>query len=528
MNYDPVRLELIKNGLGSIVDDMVLTVVRIAYSSILRDTMDISSAFCDRDGQMIAQGLSLPIHLGSFPDAMEAVRQEFGDDISPGDIMILNDPYYGGMHLPDIFLFKPIFIGKHHLGYVVVVAHHNDVGGRVPGSSAADSTEIYQEGIRIPPLKLYVAGKPNEGILRLIATNVRTPDTVLGDLNAQISACMSADKAMQGLVEHYGVAELEQYFGFLLDYSEREARRTIGVIPDGIYRYRDHLDDDGVVFGRPVPIQVAVDVRGDEIFVDFDGTSPQVRGAINATLSFAKSAVYFAVRSIMDSDAPANAGFFRPITVKAPAGCLVNPNPPSAVAARGVSGFRVIDAMFGALAQAVPHRVRAAGEGGTTSYSVASYDAAGKLLLFREAIMGAWGAGFGREGIDGVANPAANISNAPIELIENQVPVRIERYEFVTDSGGPGTWRGGMSIERQLRFLANSVSIQLRSDRRDHPPYGLYEGRAGAASANHVDDGESWEPLPTKFIRTLKCGDRIRHRTAGGAGYGHPFESFPS
>jgi N-methylhydantoinase B len=335
---------------------------------------------------------------------------------------------------------------------------------------------------------------------------------------------MSADREMQKLVDHYGLAELERHFGYLLDYSEREARRTIHAIPDGVYRYIDYLDDDGVTFGRPVPIHVAIEVRGEELTVDFEGTSPQVRGAINATLSFAKSAVYFAVRSIMDSDAPSNAGFYRPITVKAPAGSLVNPNSPSAVAARGVSGFRVIDAMFGALAQAVPERVRAAGEGGTTSYSVASYDATGQLVLFREAIMGAWGAGFNREGIDGVANPACNISNAPVELVENQVPVRIERYELVPDSGGAGMWRGGMSIERQLCFLDKTVTIQLRSDRHDHPPYGLHEGKPGSGSANLLDDGDGWKPLPTKFIRTLKCGDRIRHRTAGGGGYGHPFD----
>ena len=524
MQYDPIRLELIKNGIGSVVDEMVLTIVRIAYSSILKDTMDISSAFCDRDGRMIAQGLSLPLHLGSFPDAMAAVRAQFGDDINGGDLILLNDPYHGGMHLPDLFLFKPVFIEGSLLGYAVVVAHHNDVGGRVPGSSAADSTEIFQEGLRIPPIKLMEAGVRNESVFRLIALNTRIPDIVMGDLAAQIAACDAAERGMTELVRYYGRAELETYFQHLLDYSEREARRVIGRIPDGTYCYTDYLDDDGVTPDSPVRISVAVQVAGDEVTVDFAGTSPQVAGAINATQSFAKSAVYFAVRAIMDSDAPNNAGFFRPIHVIAPEGSLVNPRPPAAVAARGVSGFRIIDAMFGALAQAVPDRVRAAGEGGITSYSLASWDDMGRVNLFREVVMGAWGGGAGRDGVDGVANPAANISNAPIELSENQAPILVERYEFVPDTGGAGQWRGGLAIERTIRFLGERGKLQLRSDRRTHRPYGLAGGHDGQGSANHLDDGQGWRLLPTKFVQNLGHDWSFRHVTAGAGGYGDPLQ----
>jgi N-methylhydantoinase B len=293
-------------------------------------------------------------------------------------------------------------------------------------------------------------------------------------------------------------------------------------IPPGTYRFVDHLDDDGVNMDSPVKIAVAVTVEGDELTVDLEGTSPQVRGAINSTLSFAKSAVYFAVRSVMDSDAPNNAGFFRPIHVKAPLGCLVNPRPPAAVAARGISGFRLIDAMFGALAQAIPERVRAAGEGGTTSYSFGCYDADGRFSLFREAIMGAWGGGCRREGIDGIANGAANISNAPIEMVENQAPIRVERYELVPDSGGAGEWRGGMSVLRQLRFLGERATLQLRSDRRRHSPYGLMGGRDGEVSNNLLDDGGKWQQLPTKFTRPLAKGQAVRHTTAAAGGYGDP------
>jgi N-methylhydantoinase B len=522
MAHDPVRLELVKNAIGSIVDEMVLTVIRIAYSSIMRDTMDLSSAFCDRQGRMIAQGLSVALHLGSIPDAMDRVRQKYGDTLAPGDIVVLNDPYQGGMHLPDIFMFKPVFVGERLLGYAVVVAHHNDIGGRVPGSSAADSTEIFQEGLRIPVLKLYERDKVNQTLMDLIAINVRIPDVVLGDLQAQVAACGIAERGMNELVARYGADQLERYFDELLDYTEREARRTVRSIPPGTYRFVDYLDDDGVNMDNPVKIAVAVHVEDDELTVDLEGTSPQVRGAINSTLSFAKSAVYFAVRSVMDSDAPNNAGFFRPIHVKAPLGCLVNPRPPAAVAARGISGFRLIDAMFGALAQAIPERVRAAGEGGTTSYSFGCYDADGRFSLFREAIMGAWGGGCRREGIDGIANGAANISNAPIEMVENQAPIRVERYELVPDSGGAGEWRGGMSVLRQLRFLGERATLQLRADRRRHSPYGLMGGRDGATSNNLLDDGKSWSQLPTKFTRPLAKGQAMRHTTAGAGGYGDP------
>jgi N-methylhydantoinase B len=344
MACDAVRLELVKNSIGSVVDEMVLTVVRIAYSSIMKDTMDMSSAFCDRYGRMIAQGLSLPLHLGSIPDAMDAVRAEYGDRFAPGDVVILNDPYQGGMHLPDIFMFKPVFKAEHLLGHAVLVAHHNDMGGRVPGSSAADSTEVFQEGLQIPVLKLYERGVRNETLFRLIARNVRVPDTILGDLHAQEAACRIAERGMTALAARHGVAELERYLDELLDYSEREARRTISAIPDGSYSYTDYLDDDGVHAAQPVRVHVTLHVKGDELTADLAGTSPQVDGAINST----------AIRAIMDSDAPNNAGFIRPIRVIAPERSLFNPARPAAVAARGVSGFRLIDAVFGALAQAVP------------------------------------------------------------------------------------------------------------------------------------------------------------------------------
>jgi N-methylhydantoinase B len=523
---DPIKLELVKNAVGSVVDEMVLTVVRVAYSSIMKDTMDISSAFCDNRGRLIAQGLSLPLHLGSIPDAMDAVIAEYGDTLAPGDIVVLNDPYQGGMHLPDIFMFQPIFVQEHLLGYAVMVAHHNDMGGRVPGSSAADSTEIFQEGLQIPILKLYERNVLNTTLIKILERNVRVPRTVIGDLRAQEAACRIADRGMRELANKYGVQELESYFEALLDYSERESRRVISAIPDGEYQYVDHLDDDGIGL-EPVRVQVCLRISGDSLTADLTGSSDEVRGAINSTLSFAKSAVYFAIRSIMDSDAPNNAGFMRPIEVIAPKGCIFNPNRPRAVAARGVTGFRLIDAAMGALAIAIPDRPRAPGEGGTTSYSIAATKSDGSMVLFREAIMGAWGAGQNREGIDGVANPAANISNAPIEVVENSAPVIVERYELVNDSGGAGQWRGGMSVLRQLRFTGRHATFQLRSDRRRFPPFGLHGGKPGAPSNNLLFADNQWTQMPTKFTTQLLEGQVFRHTTAGGGGFGDPLSRDP-
>ena len=362
----------------------------------------------------------------------------------------------------------------------------------------------------------------------MIGLNVRLPEVVLGDIQAQLAACRMCERGMVELAERYGIAELERYFEALLDYSETAARRTIAAMPDGIYRFRDHLDDDGVHFETPVPIQVAIEIRGNSLSVDFAGSASQVAGAINCTLSFAKSAVYFAVRAVMDADVPNNAGFVRPITVKAEPGTIVNVRSPGAVAARGVTGFRVIDALFGALAEAVPERVRAAGEGGTTSYSIAGQDAQGHYRMFREAIMGNWGGGFGHDGLDGAANPACNIGNAPIEVVESQAPITVERYQLVPDSGGPGRWRGGLAVLRQLRYRGASATLQLRSDRREHPPFGIRGGRLGAPSQNLLVENGHLEPLPTKFVRPLRGGQALLHLTAGAGGYGDPFTREPA
>ncbi len=358
---DPVALPLVKNALEAIADEMALTVIRTSHSSIVRDIMDFSTALCDANGEMLAQGLTLPLHLGSIPDAMASVLATYRGDLGPGDVVVMNDPYAGGMHLPDLFMFRPVVLGGKRLGFAAVVVHHLDIGGRVAGGGAADSTEVFQEGLRIPPLKLYTRGRANRDLFALLRKNVRMPDQVLGDVFAQAAACRWGERKFLRLAQEIGPTRLRRLCQLLLAHTERLTRQQLRRFPRGEFRFLDHIDDDGLG-GDAVRIAVRVRTRGDEIECDFDGTSAQVRGAINATLSFTKSAVYLSLRALMDDNIPNNAGFFRPIRVTAPPGTVVNPAFPAACGARGLTGYRVSDAVLGALAQALPDRVCAAGE----------------------------------------------------------------------------------------------------------------------------------------------------------------------
>ena len=353
MISDPIEFELFKNALFGIADEMALTVFRTTYSGVLKDNMDYSTALFDGDGVLVAQGLTLPGHLGSMPTAIAAVKQAFAGQIDPGDVFILNDPFQGGMHLPDVFIFKPIFRpgeDKGPIAWGCAVCHQTDVGGRVPGSNASDSTEIYQEGLRIPPLKFYERGQRNETLFSLIEKNVRVPVKVFGDLRAQLAACHIAEQAVIELAAHYGTETLSSYMTELVDYAERMTRAALRDLPEGVYDFLDHIDDDGIDVGKPIPLKVTITKSGDAIAVDWTGSAPQVKGAINNTLSYTKSASYCAIRSILPQNIPTNEGVFRAITVTAPQGTIANMVLPGACAARGLTGFRMVDCMFGALA----------------------------------------------------------------------------------------------------------------------------------------------------------------------------------
>ncbi|MDO8360951.1 MAG: hydantoinase B/oxoprolinase family protein [Devosia sp.] len=518
---DPISFAVIKSGLDTIVDDMAYAVMRTARSPIVRDVLDYSVTICDAKGRILSQAKTVALHLGAVPDAMDVIMERFAGDMFPGDVMVLNDPYDGGMHLPDIFMFKPIFSGDLLLGFSVVIAHHCDVGGRVPGSNASDSTEIFQEGLRIAPMKLYSRGVSNRTLIQIIEKNVRLPDLVLGDLDAQYATCNIGEREMLRLFERYGDT-LEVYFDRLLDYGEELTRKAIAAWPDGDYTFTDYIDGDGFS-PAAIPIVCRITVKGDHLYVDFAGSSPQVKGAINSTLSFVKSSTYLTVRCALDHDVPNNAGVYRCITVTAPEGSILNPKMPAAVAARALTGYRVVDAVMGALAQIAPKKLMAAGEGGNTVVAIGGYQD-GKAFVLVDMINGAWGGRADKDGIEGVTNPSQNMSNLPIETIEARYPLLMEEYSLREDSGGAGRYRGGMGLVRQYRLLADTAVLQLRADRHEHPPYGLFGGKPAASSRNQLNRDGEWQTLPAKVTLEITRDTVIRHEQAGGGGWGDPAE----
>ena len=521
MNVDPITFAVIKSGLDSIVDDMAYTVVRIARSEIVKDVMDFSAALCDTRGQMIAQAKTIALHLGAVPEAIEAVLTKFGDDLHEGDVVIMNDPYHGGMHLPDIFMFVPIFHGGKRRAFAVVICHHTDVGGRVPGSNASDSTEIYQEGIRMPPLKLYDRGELNTTLETLIKINVRVPERVWGDIQAQFAATQVGARGLGRLFERYGADEVEQYMAELMDYAERLTRDEIRRWPKGTFTFQDHIDSDGFT-DNPIPIKVAITVEEDSLFVDYTGSSPQLKAALNSTKSYTHSNTYLSVRCVLSREIPNNVGFFRCIKVNVPEASVLNPVLPGACAARALTGYRIFDTMLGALAQIVPDRVPAAGEGGNSVVCISGLRHNRKPFIIVDMICGAWGGRPDKDGVEAITNPSQNLSNMPVEVMEAEHPVLVEEYAFVPDSCGAGRFRGGIGIKRSYRILADEALLQLRTDRVKFAPYGLAGGRNGGVSRNFITVGEKTSPLPSKVTMTVPRGALITHEQAGGGGYGDP------
>ncbi len=526
--FDPITFEVIKNALASIADEMALVLMRSAYSQVVRDSMDYSTALCDRDGRVVAQGLTLAVQLGAFPDLMRHVVEAFGADTQEGDVFIANDPYgSGGQHLPDIYVVKPIFVDGELEGYATTMAHHCDVGGIAPGSVAMHATEIFQEGLRLPLLKLYEGGVENRTLFKIIEKNTRQPVGVLGDLRAQLAACHAAQKGFTELLVKYGVSALNAYLEALHDEAERLMRMEIAAIPDGRYCYTDYIDGFGDE-PEPIAIAVALEVAGENFTIDLTGTSPQVAAAINCPISMSNSSCYAAIRCIGSRDIPNCEGYMRPITVVAPPGTIVNPLPPAACAARGVIGYRVFDAIMAALAQVVPDKVMAACEGGPSLFSIGGTHE-GRAFALTEVMVGTWGARAGRDGIEGISNPIANLSNQPVELIESALPLEIIRYGLEPDSGGAGKYRGGLAFVRDFRIRTGEATLTVRSDRRDHPPYGLLGGEPGTPSINKFNDGAGERVLPSMPMEAiaLKKGDVFRHVGAGGGGFGDPAEREP-
>ena len=516
---DPIAFELFRNTLLSIADEMALTILRTAYSGVLRDNMDYSTAFCDGSGRTVAQGLTLPAHLSSFPDALAATIARYGDRMKPGDVYCLNDPFEGGMHIPDVFVLKPIFFEGERLAFAATICHQTDMGGRVAGSNASDSTEIYQEGLR-----MYDQGEPNETLFRLFEKNVRVPVRVLGDIRAQLSACHIAEEAFLRLVHRQGAKQVKAYMEEVIEHTERLTRAVLRELPDGEWSFEDWIDDDGVDYGKPIRLFVTFRKRGDSLVADWTGTSPQPKGAITNTLSFTKAATYTCLKSVLSHDIPCNAGFYRAIDVIAPPGTIANGVLPAASAARGLTGFRMIDTCFGALAKMLPARSIASSEGGNTGVSIGGYYPDRSPFIFVEFFCSAWGGRAWSDGLDGNANLMANMSMPPVEITEAEQPLRIHRTEFIQDVGGAGKYRGGASIRRDYEMLEAEAVLQVRSDRHDFRPYGLYGGGPGQPSQNVMNPGTENRQLPGKLTMTMKRGDVFSHRSAGPGGLGDPLE----
>lgn len=523
---DPATREIVGHALASTADEMATTIFRTAHSTIVRDVMDFSAALCDPRGETVAQAVTLPNHLGSIPTAMAALLRRYATELQPGDVFLMNDPFDGGIHTSDLFVVKPVFHGRTHIGFAVTTAHHADIGGRVAGTTACDNVDVFQEGLRLPWLRLYRRGEPVEDVLEIVRANVRIPEMTLGDLRAQVAACTIGERGLRELAERYGASALRTLMRDLVEHTERLVRQEIATWPDGSATFADYLDSDGIE-ERDVRIAVRVTIAGDEVIADFSDSDAMVRGALNSTRSFVEANVYQAVISALRERVPTTSGAFRPITVITKPGTITHVVMPGASSMRGVTGFRIFDAVNGALAQLIPERIPAAGEGGNTLAIFSGLRPDGRPFVYYELIVGTWGARPTADGNDGLSNPCATAANIPVEVAEAEYPIRIERYGLVPDSGGAGRYRGGLAIERIWRVLTPSTSLQVRSDRQRHRPYGLAGGGAGAASANLLVDGGETRSLPPMFSATLQESALFHHRMAGGGGWGDPLERDP-
>ena len=523
---DVVTRQIVANALASAADEMATTIFRTAHSTVVRDAMDFSAALLGPDARTVAQAVTIPFHLGAVPTAVEALLSRFRDRMRPGDVFIMNDPFDGGMHLPDVFIIKPVYYQERLIGYGVATAHHGDIGGRLLGSSATDNTEVFQDGLRIPWMHLYKQGRPVEEVHALIRANVRVPHMLFGDLGAQVAACSVGERALQAMAERYGIERLAGLMDGLIEYTEVLVRREISSWPDGTAMFTDYLDSDGIE-SRDVAIRVRVTIEGDEVEMDLSGSDPMVAGSLNATRSFIVATAYHCVMSASASEFPNTAGAFRPVRIITRPGTVTHAVYPGANSMRGVTGFRAFDAINGALAELVPDRVPAAGEGGNTVVILGGHHDDGEPFVYFELLVGTWGANPENDGNDGLSNPIATAANVPIEVAEAEFPIIVERYGLVPDSGGAGLHRGGLALEKSWRPLV-PTSLLIRSDRQRHPPFGLMGGAPGGLSTNTVfrQSGEE-QAFPPMFSDGLATGELYHHVQAGGGGWGDPLERAP-
>jgi len=527
---DPVVLEVLRNRLDAIADEMELTLLRSAASPIVKEGLDASAALFNVDGETIAQAAAIPIHLGALQFAARRIVSAFPPaTMREGDAFLLNDPYDGGTHLPDITLAVPVIAEGRVVALACTMCHHQDVGGRTPGSVPTDATELYQEGIIIPPTQLFRAGALDDNLFALLRRNVRLPDVFTGDLMAQVAAGRLGGLRLRELFAAHGVDAVLAYIGELLARAERLTRRQIEGIPDGDYAFADHLDNDGVDLGRRVRIAVTVRVRGSAMTFDFTGSDDQVRGPFNSVPASTLSAVYYAIRAISDPSIPNNGGCFRAVDAVLPEGSVVNPRPPAPVSCRTATIKRIADTILGALVRALPGRMPAANSGTLLVMALGGRDPeTGRPFVASELAAGGMGARPGKDGIDVIETDVSNCMNIPIESVEMGFPLRIARARLWTDSGGAGEHRGGLGLEKVFEATATDVMVSHRGERFASAPWGLHGGGPGRSGHAFIlrRDGAR-EDLPSKKMIVLHPGDQLWEYIAGGAGYGDPLDRDP-
>ena len=525
---DAFRLDILSSALTALTEEIEITLLRSAYSQVVKEAQDASCAIFTADGRIVAQPVVIPGHLGSMKYMLAACLELFpSQTLSQGDVLLTNDPYQGGSHLPDIALFRPIFHRGQIVAFAGCIIHYTDVGGMVPGSNPQRATELYQEGDCPPAGKLQEAGQPNETLLNLIRANVRNPHMFFGDLNAQEAALLTGERRVHQLVERFGSDNIRDAMQTLIDNTERKARAEISKMRRGSYTFEDFMDHDGIDLAKPVGIRVRLDVLEDRLRFDFAGTDPQVKGPLNAPLSKTWTTVFYCVMCALSDDISFNDGLANVIEIHVPEGTLLNPHHPAPVNARSVTVNRVADVVLGALAFAVPDRLGAQSCGVPTGVSFGGIDPrTGRNFVFYESYCGGMGATQHRDGADAISTGTSNAMNIPVEAIEIDYPIRIRRYEMAPGSGGSGRYRGGLGIVREYEMLAEIASINVRGDRANFPPQGAHGGLNGAKSHYQLFDAQSpaGRDIPSKYSGQINRHERLRVTTPGGGGYGAPDE----
>ncbi|MFW7342148.1 hydantoinase B/oxoprolinase family protein [Pollutimonas sp. H1-120] len=519
---DPITIEVVRNKLEGIANEMQMTLFHSSFSPIVREGLDASASLFTIDGETLAQAVAIPIHLATLIPVVKRIIQEFPlDTMRDGDVYMMNDPYLGGTHLPDIGIVMPIFCQGELIAFSGSMTHHQDIGGMTAGSVPTNATEIFQEGLRLPPLQLRSGSEMNESIVKIMRLNSRIPDVFIGDIHAQISACTIGLNRLKDLSEKFSASLLRMIFSDLLDRSERMTRDALLAIPEGTYRYVDYNDNDGIELDKRIRIEVAVTIKDGQFHCDFTGSNPQVRGPFNVVPSGSMAAAYFASRVITGSDIPTNGGCFRPVSLHLPAGSIVNPSEPAPVNARTATIKRITGVILGALRQVAPETIGADAAGEMLLLSFGGHTRDGKAFVVGELIAGGSGAGHDGDGVDVIETDATNCMNLPVEALESDAPIRVHQSALQIDSGGAGQQRGGLGIVREYEILEGEVSFTHRGERHYCAASGANGGSSGAMAQTIITRATgAKEIVPSKLVTTLFKGDRILIKTAGGGGYG--------